>query len=41
MAWERPEELICDLFDSCVFEGFIEAFRSIFNESSISPLVNS
>ena len=34
--WERPEELICVLFDDCVFELFIEEYCDTFSEEQAS-----
>jgi hypothetical protein len=31
-AWERPEELICVLFDDCDFERFVDKFLPSFSE---------
>jgi hypothetical protein len=31
LAWENPNELICSLFDDCVFDGFLAEFGSTFS----------
>jgi len=31
-AWETPDELICSIFDDCVFEGFLEQFNDTSSE---------